>query len=308
MKAVVTGGTGYIGGKLCQHLGSVGWETIALVRKAPGGQDPSRRPSGARTEMTDFSIADLSRVIGGFRPDAVFHLATCYVTEHKPGDVDRMLEANVVLPARIAEVSAQARVKALVVAGSAWQKYHIDGYSPAVLHSATKQACWDLLRYWTESASFSAASLLIHDTYGEDDPRRKLFSILRGQVGAAAPLDMSPGEQKLDYVHVGDLVLGFELAARWLLEQPPGTLCEFNAGTGVSYSLREIVALFERAYGARLNINFGGRRYRPREVMYPWTGGAGIPGWSPGISLPEGIERMSEWDRRVKASSSTSVG
>jgi nucleoside-diphosphate-sugar epimerase len=46
------------------------------------------------------------------------------------------------------------------------------------------------------------------------------------------------------------------------------------------------------AAGKPLNIVWGGRPYRAREVMEPWTAFSTLPGWSPRISLKEGIRRM----------------
>jgi hypothetical protein len=38
-----------------------------------------------------------------------------------------------------------------------------------------------------------------------------------------------------------------------------------------------------------LNINFGGRPYREREVMIPWQNGKVVPGWKPYVSLEAGL-------------------
>jgi hypothetical protein len=53
------------------------------------------------------------------------------------------------------------------------------------------------------------------------------------------------------------------------------------------------VALFEREAGVRLDIRWGERPYRQREVMVPWQGPT-LPGWRPRIDLSTGIRRVLE--------------
>ena len=55
------------------------------------------------------------------------------------------------------------------------------------------------------------------------------------------------------------------------------------------YSLKEIVQIFERQTNKNLNITFGKRPYRKREVMKVWDKGEKLPNWKAEISLEEGI-------------------
>ena len=55
-------------------------------------------------------------------------------------------------------------------------------------------------------------------------------------------------------------------------------------------SLRELVSVFEKVAKKKLNIKFGGKPYREREVMNPWQNGELIPRWYQKISIEEGIQ------------------
>ena len=50
--------------------------------------------------------------------------------------------------------------------------------------------------------------------------------------------------------------------------------------------------LLERCAGAPLKMEWGGRPYRFREVMVPWSKGGPVPGWSPQIGLEEGLKTI----------------
>jgi len=41
--------------------------------------------------------------------------------------------------------------------------------------------------------------------------------------------------------------------------------------------------------GAKVRIDWGKREYREREVMFPWTKSAQLPGWKAEITLEEGL-------------------
>lgn len=56
-------------------------------------------------------------------------------------------------------------------------------------------------------------------------------------------------------------------------------------------TLREIVAMLEKAAGCTLRIDWGARPYRPREVMRLWDGSA-MPGWQPRITLADGFKAL----------------
>jgi len=55
------------------------------------------------------------------------------------------------------------------------------------------------------------------------------------------------------------------------------------------YTLKEVIAIFEKVSGKKLNVVWGGREYRKREVMQPWKKGKVLPGWNAQLSLEQGI-------------------
>jgi nucleoside-diphosphate-sugar epimerase len=60
---------------------------------------------------------------------------------------------------------------------------------------------------------------------------------------------------------------------------------------GQRRTLREVVATVEQAAGTSLNVEFGTRPYRAREVMHPWEG-PGLPGWRAEVGLLDGLRAM----------------
>jgi hypothetical protein len=57
------------------------------------------------------------------------------------------------------------------------------------------------------------------------------------------------------------------------------------------YTLREVVQLYCSVTGRDVQVVWGGRPYRDREVMIPWTGDP-LPGWRPQIALADGLRTL----------------
>jgi hypothetical protein len=52
-----------------------------------------------------------------------------------------------------------------------------------------------------------------------------------------------------------------------------------------------VVELYARVTGRPIEVVWGGRPYRDREVMVPWTGPR-LPGWRPRIALADGLRTL----------------
>ena len=160
------------------------------------------------------------------------------------------------------------------------------------LYAATKQAFEDILQYYIEANALSVITLKLFDTYGPNDPRPKLFHILKKIANDNLSLAMSPGEQLIDLVHVYDVVNAFVIAGEHL-ESPAVNGHEIYAvSSGVQIKLKDLVKIYANIHGKELAINWGGREYRNREVMRPWSNGKLLPGWKISIELEEGIMLM----------------
>ncbi len=103
---------------------------------------------------------------------------------------------------------------------------------------------------------------------------------------------MSPGDQLLDLVYIDDVVDAFIAAARYLQAGAGAAHEIFALSSGDAVSLREVATRYGRIAGRPLPIRWGSRPYREREVMVPWFLGSPIPGWTPHVSLEEGLRRV----------------
>lgn len=237
----------------------------------------------------DGTTENLCRFVDKDKPDIIFHLASLFLANHNTIDIEPLIMSNILFGTQLLEAVAKAKVDRLINVGTYWQHYDNNKYNPVCLYAATKQAFTAILRYYTETTPLKATTLELYDTYGPGDTRPKLLNLLNDAARTHKTLDMSAGKQLLDMVHIEDVVDAFIITAERLLNGTAERNETFSVCSGNPKSLRQIVAEFEKVKGLKLNIQWGKRPYRQREVMIPWNQGKKLPGWEPRIPLCKGL-------------------
>ena len=257
---LLTGITGFIGRHLARRMMEAGWAVAAIVRPS---SDLMALPLALR-EGVDFHVYEggtLTDIVSEAQPPVVCHAS------------------NILFGTELLEAMAKNNVRRFVFAGTSWQHYQGARYSPVNLYAATKEAFEVMLRYYEETAGLHAVGLKLFDTYGEDDTRRKILALLQEAAETGEELALSPGDQKLDLVHVDDVADAFRLAAEYLAEDREDICGEYAVSAGVALSLKEIAVRLETLLGKKIPVHWGARPYRDREVMEPWSTGRLLPGW-----------------------------
>ena len=287
--ALVTGAAGFVGGHLARRLLAGGWETHAIVRPSSNATTLCGLLGSDSVHVHDGSTAGLVDIVRSARPDIVFHLASVFVAEHRADDVDPLIRSNVLFGVQLLEAMTVVGVSDIVNTGSYSQHYEGRAYSPVSLYAATKHAFQDILQFYCEVRGLRAVTLELPDTYGPDDKRPKLLSLLARAARTGETLQMSPGEQLLDLLHVDDVSHGYQVAADGLLTGQLPSPSGYRLSSGSLVRLKDVVELYRQATGHSVSVAWGGRPYRAREVMEPVSPVPVLPEWQPCIRLKDGL-------------------
>ncbi len=293
-RALVTGATGFVGSHLVRALLDGGWEVHAVLRPS-SDLDVLRGVLDRLVCHThDGSTSGLISLVRAASPVVVFHLASLFVAEHQSEHVEPLVRCNLLFASQLLEAMTACNVSYLVNTGTSWQHYRGRSYSPVCLYAATKQAYEAILQFYVEARDLQAITLKLSDTYGPGDRRPKLFSLLRKSRISGQPLAMSAGGQKLDLVHVDDVVAAYLVAARRVQSFGEGRHESYSVHSGEPIRLKELVKLYATLGRKSLNVSWASTPYRKREVMTPWSKGVWLPGWCPTTPLRKGLRHLIE--------------
>ncbi len=289
MNILMTGVTGFIGRHVAVRAVEEGHAVCAIVRNRAARYELAK--IGVASFVDNGSMPDMMEYFAINEFDGVIHCASCFRAEHKPEDITDLIDSNVRFPAKLLESSVRNGVKWFINTGTFWQHYDNRDYSPVNLYAATKQAFESVAAYHSDVFGINFVTLTLTDTYGPDDGRPKIFTLWKRIAESGEMLEMSPGEQLIDIVHVGDVVDAYFRMVELLCGDSAGSFNgkSFAVSSGAPIRLKDLADIYARVTGYVLNIEWGKKTYRKREVMAPWNKGEVVPGWRPKISLEAGI-------------------
>ena len=293
MRALVTGATGYLGSHLCRHLLSAGWEVHGTIREA---SDPARvgALAPAALHRLDGDLGNVAAVVGKADPDAVFNLAAAM-----PDDAAALRRANEGLPEALGSALAGKPEAVIVHAASWWEWDETGKEAPANAYARAKAAGRHVLTAAARQHGFRLASLVLHDTYGPADWRGKIVDHMLAAAFHGREMPMTPGEQVMDLVHVSDVAAAFRLTAEYMAGQPSGAAELFAVAAGAPLTLRQVAAAVEAAAGRPFRARWGANDYRADTPMRPGPMAPPPPGWTPEVSLADGLRELAAQYRQA---------
>ncbi|MDQ3630051.1 MAG: NAD-dependent epimerase/dehydratase family protein [Actinomycetota bacterium] len=255
MRALVTGGAGFIGSNLVDALLARGDEVIVVDDMSSGREAniADALAGGARLEQAD--IRDGARTKELFaqeKPDVVFHLAAQMDVRRSIEDPAFDALTNVGGTINVLEAARLAGARRLVNTSTGGAIYGEVGAEniptpesfPARPMAPYGQSKFCAERYcgWEQRLhGFEAVTLRYGNVYG---PRQNpagdagVAAIFCGRaIAGERPTIYGDGEQTRDYIYVGDIV-----AANLLVADHPAASGEYNVGTEVESTVNELVA------------------------------------------------------------------
>ena len=286
MKIILTGATGYIGKHLLKRL-SAKHDIFCIVRKS---SDLSEIQPFIKHLIILNNYQNLYEEFSRIQPDMVVHLAGMFRGEHSIDNIEEMLESNITFASILFDAAQQSGCSSFINTGSYWQNYNGDTYNPVNLYAATKQAFEDIILYYVKAKMCKAITLQIFDSFGPCDKRNKILNIV-SRLKNGDTIQMSPGEQKLYFCYIDDIIDAYDCAIQSVRNMEPGIYYKYAIRDEKPYTLKQIIESYLRLSKKDIQILWGGRAYRQREIMEPDGIGKILPGWSPKHNLDDGLKK-----------------
>jgi len=310
VKALVTGGAGFIGSTLTDRLLVEGWEVDVVDDLSTGSLGNLADARALRTRQFSFHRLDVrsaavTDLIAHRKPDVIFHLAAQAEVRVSVARPAFDAEVNIIGILNVCQGALAAKAKKVVFASSGGTIYgtpeHLpvrEGHPqrPESPYGVAKKAAGDYLHYYREIHGLEYTALALSNVYGpRQDPHGEagVVAIFAGlMLDKKRPTVFGDGDQTRDFVFVDDVVDAFVRGS----ERGSGLI--INIGTGVETSVLELYGAMARAVGYPDPPKNAPARAGELARSSLDPGRAEIHlGWKPFTSLDDGVAKTLEWFR-----------
>ena len=314
MKALVTGGAGFIGSALVDRLLAEGHAVDAVDDLSTGSLANLAEARAGRGEGTDFTFHRLDirsdqvvDLIARRTPDVVYHLAAQADVRVSVARPAYDAGVNIVGSLNVLEGARQAGARKVVFASSGGTIYgSVDPddlpvreshpQRPESPYGVAKKAVGDYLFAYRQLHELEFTALALANVYGpRQDPNGEagVVAIFAGRLLSGERCTIfGDGDQTRDFVYVDDVVDAFVRAA----ERGGGLL--MNIGTGQETSVNDLHASMARHAGVREPAGYSPPRpgELARSSLDPGRAAIHL-GWKPWTSLDDGCLATLDWFR-----------
>lgn len=292
MAILVTGGAGFIGSHTCVELLDAGYEVIVVDNLCNSSQESLRRVekiTGKNVKFYEADIRDtdaLNQIFDKESVECVIHFAGLKAVGESVVKPLEYYDNNISGTLRLCDVMRNHGVKNIIFSSSAtiygepafipiteecpkgmctnpygWTKWMLEQILTD-LHTADPEWNVVLLRYFNPIGAHKSGLI------GEDPkgiPNNLIPYVAQVAIGKLECLgvfgndyDTPDGTGVRDYIHVVDLAVGHVKALKKIQEK--AGVCIYNLGTGVGYSVLDMVHAFEEASGKKVPYQIKERR------------------------------------------------
>lgn len=307
MRALVTGGAGFIGSHLTEALRSRGAAVAALDDLSSGRRD--NLPEDVPLFVVDIRDRDeVFRAVREFRPTHVFHQAAQASVKVSVDDPVADADVNIIGGLHVLDASRDAGVERFVFASTGGALYGEvpEGEAaseqwpaaPKSPYGAGKAAFETYLDVYRQNFGLPYTVLRYANVYG---PRQDPFGeagvvaifvdrLLQGEhVSLFARRRAGDDGCVRDYVVVDDVVAANVMAA------VKGLDGFFNVGTGVGTTTRQLLNAAAAAVGVEAAVTPGPPRAGDLERSVLDAGKLRAAGWPQPVPLSVGLQRTVDW-------------
>jgi UDP-glucose 4-epimerase len=299
MRAIVTGGSGFIGSNVVDGLLARGDEVTVLDDLSTGRRENLDGALAQGVELVEGDIRDQAALVElaeRVRPETIFHLAA--QIDVRRSAADPAADARINVEGTINVLSAAQAVGARVVSSSTGGAIYGEGkvipapedhpVAPEAPYGQSKFAAEGYCELFRRLHGVSSVSLRYGNVYGpRQDPLGEagVIAIFCGKLlEGEQPTVFGDGLQTRDYVFVGDVVRANLAAAD---SDATGAI---NIGTGVQSSVIDLIeALAPQADGRFEAIMAPERPGEVRHIALDATRAGELLGWSSETGLADGL-------------------
>jgi UDP-glucose 4-epimerase len=296
MKALVTGGAGFIGSHIVDKLIEMNYDVIVIDNESSNSNTQFYWNDKASNYKYDICDYEKTRSLYE-NVDYVFHVAAKARIQATMLDPIETIRTNSLGTINVLQCSKEANVKKVIYSStsSAYGLNKVPNIETQAndclnVYSISKTSGENLCLNYTKGFNLKTICLRYFNVYGDRQSIKGKYASVIGifseQSKNNKPLTVvGDGKQKRDFTHVSDVVNANVLAATKNIDAKYfGQI--FNIGTGKNYSVNEIAKMFSE------NITYIPERFgEAKETLADISKAKNILGWEPKITLIDWLQK-----------------
>jgi len=316
MRALVTGGAGFIGSRIATQLLAQGWE-VCIIDNVSTGKLENVPPAA---EWVEGDVRDRDRLAVCFKKgfDAVFHLAAQVSNILSYRDPTEDVTTNVVGTINLLELCRAHHVPRFMHASSMAlygqpAEDMVDESAPlnplsfyGISKLAAENYVMAMARRNDLAGDFRATSLRMFNVFGPgqslDNPYQGVISVFISNILKEEPITLyGSGRQSRDFVHIDDVI------AAWMLAlDAPATFGEaLNVGHGRGISINDMLDAVLREFGHdRSSYRIDYQPELPgdqRRIVADISKARELIRWQPAAEFNKALRETIQWARQYHA-------
>jgi UDP-N-acetylglucosamine/UDP-N-acetyl-alpha-D-glucosaminouronate 4-epimerase len=304
VRALVTGGAGFIGSNLVEALVERG-HTVRVLDNFSTGHRHNLAALQGDIELIEGDLRSYERVHHAVRGcEVVFHHGALPSVPRSVGDPLTTTETNVGGTLNVLLNARDEGVRRLIYASSSSIYGDAPGFPqredaapmPLAPYSVSKLAGEHYCRVFSSVYGLATVSLRYFNVFGRhQDPASQYSAVIPRFIAAMRdgrqPVIHGNGDQSRDFTHIDNVVAANLLA----MDAPDAWGGVFNIACGEDHSLNELVAILNRLLDRDLEPIH--TAHRPGDVHRSWADisrAQQVLGYVPDVDLEEGVRRTVE--------------
>ena len=305
IKALVTGGAGFIGSHMVDRLLELEYKVVVMDDLSSG--KIKNLNSGAVFHHTDITQETMGEIIQREQPDLVFHMAAqTSVTKSTKNPIDDT-NANVIGTMRVLEASRRVGVEKVIYSCTGGALYGdpdkipcMDDTVPVPVspYGMSKWIAEQYLEYYYRQYRLNFTSLRYGNVYGpRQDPHGEAGVIAifcQAMLDGKQPQIFGDGTQQRDFISVSDVV-DANIAA---IDRGDGLT--INIATAEATTVTKIFEMLRSIIGYKWDpLHEPQRTGEVYQIALDWSRAAKELDWSPKISLEEGLQMTVDYFKKA---------
>ena len=258
-KILLTGATGFIGFNILEKIRDK--NKVFIIQR----QNSKKKIKNSNNiKVLNFNNYNtLSKKLKKIKVDIIIHCATHYKKEHQSKDIFKFIESNILFGNIILENIKNLNAKKFINFSTTWENINKKKHYPKNLYAAYKKGFNNIIDYYKNKLpEIKFYNLIITDTFGNNDTRKKIINTLREKFNKNKISFIVSKNLYLNLLNVDDIVSAVKIFINNNIQ--PG---QFVLKNSKYFNIYKLVKFINKNINKKMRIKWKSNKIIKDEIL-----------------------------------------